>query len=81
MLPIWSDYFIHGVTIASFGSPFSSGVDMELAGVSRAFYHYAPFMIPQHPDGFRHVRLDAFYIAPFAFGASNSSVRELCICG
>jgi hypothetical protein len=46
VLPIWNDYFIHGVTIASFGSPFASSIDMELAGESRNFYHYAPFMIP-----------------------------------
>ncbi len=46
VLPNWSDYFIHGVTIASFGSPFVSAVDMELVGVSRSFYHYASYMIP-----------------------------------
>lgn len=45
MLPIWSDYFLHGKTIASFGSSFSFGDDMELVGVNRIFYHYAPFMI------------------------------------
>jgi hypothetical protein len=44
-LPIWSDYFLHGVTISSFGGPFASGTDMELPGVSRVFYHYAPFML------------------------------------
>ncbi|WP_143684527.1 hypothetical protein [Variovorax sp. KK3] len=46
VLPIWSDYFLHAVTIASFGGPFSIGGDMELAGASRGFYHYAPFVIP-----------------------------------
>ena len=45
-LPIWSDFFLHGVTISSFGSPFARGIDMELAGVGRVFYHYAPFLIP-----------------------------------
>jgi hypothetical protein len=45
VLPIWSDYFLHGVNIASFGSPFSIGGDMELAGISHAFYHYAAFVI------------------------------------
>lgn len=46
VLPNWSDYYLHGITIASFGSPFASGVDLELVGVSRVFYHYAPYMIP-----------------------------------
>jgi hypothetical protein len=46
MIPIWSDYFLHGITISSFGSPFSNGLNMELAGTSQIFYHYAPFMIP-----------------------------------
>ena len=46
ILPIWSDYFLHGITIAFFGSPFASGIDMELVGVSLPFYHYAPFIIP-----------------------------------
>jgi hypothetical protein len=46
VIPIWSDYFLHGITISSFGSPFSYGFDMELAGTSQIFYHYAPFMIP-----------------------------------
>lgn len=45
-LPIWSDFFLHGVTISSFGGPFASGIDMELPGVARVFYHYAPFLIP-----------------------------------
>jgi hypothetical protein len=46
ILPIWTDYFIHGSTISSFGSPFSFNGDMELAGESRIFYHYLPFMLP-----------------------------------
>ena len=45
-LPIWNDYFIHGITINSFGSPFTFFNNMELVGVSRGFYHYAPFLIP-----------------------------------
>lgn len=45
ILPIWSDYYLHGITIASFGSPFASGGDLMLAGVHRVFYHYAPFML------------------------------------
>lgn len=46
VIPIWSDYLLHGITISSFGSPFSNGLNMELAGTSQIFYHYAPFMIP-----------------------------------
>lgn len=46
VLPIWSDYFLHGVNIASFGSPFSTGGDMEVAGISHSFYHYATFILP-----------------------------------
>ncbi|MET0659171.1 MAG: hypothetical protein ABW110_13550, partial [Steroidobacteraceae bacterium] len=47
-LPLWSDYFLHGVTIASFGGPFGTGTgtDIEIVGVSRVFYHYATFMLP-----------------------------------
>jgi hypothetical protein len=45
-LPIWSDFFLHGVTISSFGGPFAHGTDMELPGVARVFYHYAPFLLP-----------------------------------
>jgi hypothetical protein len=46
VFPIWSDYFIHGITIATFGSPFATGGDMEIAGARLIFYHYAPFVIP-----------------------------------
>ena len=46
VLPIWSDYLIHGVTISAFGSPFATGTDMEWVGVNRIFYHFAPFMLP-----------------------------------
>jgi hypothetical protein len=45
-LPIWSDFFLHGVTISSFGGPFAIGTEMELQGVGRVFYHYAPFLLP-----------------------------------
>lgn len=45
-LPIWNDYYIHGVTITSFGSPYSMATDMEVAGMARGFYHYAAFMLP-----------------------------------
>lgn len=46
VLPIWSDYLLHGVTISGFGSPLATGTDMEWVGVNRMFYHYAPFMLP-----------------------------------
>jgi hypothetical protein len=46
VLPIWSDYLLHGVTISAFGSPFATGTDMEWVGVNRIFYHFAPFMLP-----------------------------------
>jgi hypothetical protein len=45
-LPAWSDYFIHGVTIAEFGSPFALGGDSMLVGAPRVFYHYASFLLP-----------------------------------
>ena len=45
-LDIWSDYFIHGVTIASFGSTNSYGGSFELAGTGLPFYHYIGFMFP-----------------------------------
>jgi hypothetical protein len=83
VLPIWSDYFIHGVTIASFGSPFSNGVDMELAGVSRGFYHYAPFMIPaafQTVSGMSGLTLSTSLLLPLglliaAFGSYAFAVE------
>jgi len=46
VLHLWSDYYLHGVTISSFGSPLALGMNMQLAGVSRFFYHYAPYLIP-----------------------------------
>jgi hypothetical protein len=43
----WLDYFAHGTTIASFGSPLAISVgDIMLPGSARVFYHYGPFMIP-----------------------------------
>lgn len=45
-LPIWSDYFLHGVSIASFGGPFANNTELETYGVGLSFYHYAPFMLP-----------------------------------
>ncbi|MBC7488794.1 MAG: hypothetical protein H7240_00895 [Glaciimonas sp.] len=77
VLPIWSDYFLHGVTIASLGSIFASGVDMELAGVSISFYHYAPFIIPaafQAVSGMSGLALSTSFLLPMglliaAFGS------------
>ncbi len=43
-LPVWNDYFIHGATIASLGSPLSLGGNIEFAGNGYQFYHYASFI-------------------------------------
>ena len=67
ILPIWSDYFLHGVTIASLGGMFTSGIDMELAGVSISFYHYAPFVIPaafQEVSGISGLALSTSVLLP-----------------
>lgn len=45
ILPIWVDYYIHGATIYNFSSSFLLGQDMTIAGASRMFYHYGPFML------------------------------------
>ena len=82
-LPVWSDYFLHGVIIASFGSPFAAGIDMELAGVSRGFYHYAPFMIPaafQTVSGMSGLALSTSFLLPLglliaAFGSYAFAVE------
>jgi hypothetical protein len=68
VLPIWSDYFLHGVTISAFGSPFATGMDMELAGVNRVFYHYASFMLPsafQAVSGMSGLALSTAFFLPF----------------
>jgi hypothetical protein len=68
VLPIWSDYFLHGVTISAFGSPFATGMDMELAGVNRVFYHYASFMLPsavQAVFGISGLALSTAFFLPF----------------
>lgn len=82
ILPIWSDYFLHGVTIASLGSPFASVIDMELAGVSISFYHYAPFIIPaafQAVSGMPGLALSTSLLLPLgllvaAFGSYSFAV-------
>ena len=46
-LAAWSDYFVHGTLIASFGDPLALRAgDIMLPGAPRPFYHYAPFMLP-----------------------------------
>jgi hypothetical protein len=46
-LPAWTDYYLHGAVIASFGDPLAVGRgDIFLVGVQRPFYHYGPFMLP-----------------------------------
>lgn len=70
ILPIWSDYFIHGVTIASLGSTFGSGNDMELAGVNISFYHYSPFIFPgafQEISGMSGLALSTSILLPLGF--------------
>ena len=83
VLPNWSDYFMHGITLASFGSPFVSGVDMELVGINRAFYHYAPYMIPaafQPISGMSGLALSTSFLLPCglliaAFGSYTFAVE------
>lgn len=46
-LNIWSDYFLHGVTLDALGAKFAYGGSFELAGIGiDKFYHYLPFMFP-----------------------------------
>lgn len=68
ILPIWSDYFLHGITINSLGSPFSDGGNMELAGENRGFYHYAPYVIPaafQAVSGMSGLALSTSFLLPW----------------
>ena len=47
VLPAWSDYFVHGTVIASFGDRLAIGQgDIMLAGAPNVFYHYGSFMLP-----------------------------------
>lgn len=69
LLPIWSDYFIHGVTINSLGSPYSGGGNMELMGENRGFYHYAPYAIPaalQSVSGMTGLALSTSFLLPLS---------------
>lgn len=46
-LEIWSDYFLHGMTLNAFGDALSVGHgNPVLAGTARPLYHYAPYMLP-----------------------------------
>lgn len=45
-MPAWSDYFVHGTTIASFGDPLAIGQgNILLANVHRPPYHYGSYML------------------------------------
>ena len=42
---IWSDYFLHGVTLEAIGGRFAYGGSFELVGLGiEKYYHYLPFM-------------------------------------
>lgn len=45
-LPVWTDYYVHGSVIASFGDPLAIAQgNILLAHVHRPFYHYGSFML------------------------------------
>ena len=47
IVPVWSDYSIHGTEIAQFGDPHVQGLSsFLLAGQPLVFYHYASYMLP-----------------------------------
>ncbi|MFL9978037.1 hypothetical protein [Paraburkholderia graminis] len=47
VLPGWSDLYLHGTVIASFGDPLAvTRGDIFLSDAYRPFYHYGPFMLP-----------------------------------
>ena len=47
IVPVWSDYSIHGTEIAQFGDQHVLGLSsFLLAGQPLVFYHYAPYMLP-----------------------------------
>jgi hypothetical protein len=52
LVPIWSDYSIHGTEIAQFGDPHVQGLSsFLLAGQPLVFYHYASYMLPAAAAG------------------------------
>jgi hypothetical protein len=70
MLNAWSDYFIHGITIASFGSPYSIYGDMEMSGAAYKFYHFIPYAFPalvQAVTGISGLAASTLYLLPFGF--------------
>jgi hypothetical protein len=47
VVPVWSDYFIHGTEIAQFGDPLALGQSsFLLVKQPIVFYHYASYMLP-----------------------------------
>lgn len=45
-LPAWSDYYLHGAVIASFGDPLAiKQGNIFLAHLNRPFYHYGSFLL------------------------------------
>lgn len=45
-MPAWSDYFVHGTNIASFGDPLAiKQGNILLANVRRPLYHYGSYML------------------------------------
>ena len=52
IVPVWSDYSIHGTEIAQFGDQHVLGLSsFLLAGQPLVFYHYAPYMLPAAAAG------------------------------
>ena len=52
IVPIWSDYSIHGTDIAQFGDPHVRGLSsFLLAGQPLVFYHYGAYMLPAAAAG------------------------------
>jgi len=53
VLPVWIDYYIHGATIAQFGSSLAAGRGaIDLVGQPLVIYHYGGFMIAAAIGGF-----------------------------
>ncbi len=52
IVPVWSDYSIHGTEIAQFGDQHMLGLSsFLLAGQPLVFYHYAAYMLPAAAAG------------------------------
>ena len=81
IVPIWSDYSIHGTEIAQFGDPHVQGLSsFLLAGQPLVFYHYASYMLPgcrcrrHQPSSMGRVRQPA---APLRHPADVA--RRVCV--